>query len=143
MKAIYIAQKMRTNFPLRISSVNVTKSAVSYGFDHIYWKLHFLCSIILEETISCLTWYVASQLTSWNASKLQVNKDRFFSRISPLHNFDTLSPFPCAFSFWYLRNLGILNEEIVTWRKCRVSHAKCYAINVGKSSVHYMSRKPQ
>ena len=26
------------SFPLRIYSVNVTKSAVSYGFDHIYWR---------------------------------------------------------------------------------------------------------
>ena len=26
------------SFPLRISSVNVTKSAVSCGFGHIYWK---------------------------------------------------------------------------------------------------------
>ena len=26
------------SFPLKISSVNVTKSAVSCGFDHIYWK---------------------------------------------------------------------------------------------------------
>ena len=36
-------------FSLRISSVNVTKSAVSCGFGHIYWrnpewKFHFLCS---------------------------------------------------------------------------------------------------
>ena len=26
------------SFPLRVSSVNVTKSAVSCGFDHIYWR---------------------------------------------------------------------------------------------------------
>ena len=26
------------NFPLRISSLNVTKSAVSSGFGHIYWR---------------------------------------------------------------------------------------------------------
>ena len=26
------------SFPLRISSVNVTKSAVSYGFGYIYWR---------------------------------------------------------------------------------------------------------
>ena len=26
------------SFPLRISSVNVTKSAVSCGFGHIYWR---------------------------------------------------------------------------------------------------------
>ena len=37
------------SFPFRISSINVTKSAVSCGFDHIYQKilsgkLHFLCS---------------------------------------------------------------------------------------------------
>ena len=35
------------NFPLRIPSVNLTESAVSCGFGHIYWrnpqKLHFLC----------------------------------------------------------------------------------------------------
>ena len=30
------AQKMK--FPFRISSVNVTKSAVSCGFGHIYWR---------------------------------------------------------------------------------------------------------
>ena len=35
------------SFPLKISSVNVTKSAVSCGFGLIYWrKLHFLCSVI-------------------------------------------------------------------------------------------------
>ena len=28
------------NFPLAISSVNVTKSAVSCGFGHIYWRNH-------------------------------------------------------------------------------------------------------
>ena len=37
------------SFPLRISPVKVTKSAVSCGFDHIYWrnpywKTSFLCS---------------------------------------------------------------------------------------------------
>ena len=36
------------SIPLRISSVNVTKSAVNYGFRHIYWenpswKSSFLC----------------------------------------------------------------------------------------------------
>ena len=31
------AQK-KWSFPLRISSVNVTKSTVSFRFDHIYWK---------------------------------------------------------------------------------------------------------
>ena len=45
------------SFPLRISSVNVTKSAVSCGFDHTYedilnGKLHFLCS----ENSSIVKW---------------------------------------------------------------------------------------
>ena len=39
----------KLSFPVRISSVNVTKSSVPCGFGHIYWKilngkLHFLCS---------------------------------------------------------------------------------------------------
>ena len=37
------------SFPLEISSVIVTKSTVSCGFRHIYWRnlqeLHFLCSV--------------------------------------------------------------------------------------------------
>ena len=30
--------RKKWSFPLRVSSVNVTKSAVSCGFGHIYWK---------------------------------------------------------------------------------------------------------
>ena len=42
------------SFPLRISSVKVTKSAWNCGFDHIYWrnfkeKPHFLCSDISKH----------------------------------------------------------------------------------------------
>ena len=33
------------NFPLTIFSVNVTKSAVSCGFGHIYWRNPFLRDI--------------------------------------------------------------------------------------------------
>ena len=28
----------KSSFPLRISSINVAKSAVSSGFGHIYWR---------------------------------------------------------------------------------------------------------
>ena len=39
------------NFPLRNSSVNVTKSAGDFGFGHIYWKnpsweTSFFCSVV-------------------------------------------------------------------------------------------------
>ena len=45
------------SFLLRISSVNVTKSAVSCGFGHFYWeifkgKLYFLCSEVFSRTSS-------------------------------------------------------------------------------------------
>ena len=32
------SQHKKWSFPVRISSANVTKSAVSYGFGHIYWR---------------------------------------------------------------------------------------------------------
>ena len=43
-------------FPLRISSVNVTKSVVSRGFGHIYWrnpkwKTLFFCAVSLAHTV--------------------------------------------------------------------------------------------
>ena len=37
-KSNWFALHKKRSFPLRISSVNVTKSAVSCGFGHIYWK---------------------------------------------------------------------------------------------------------
>ena len=48
-----MALHKKWSFLLRISSVNVTKSTVSFGFGHIYrrnpqWKkLHFLCSVVI------------------------------------------------------------------------------------------------
>ena len=47
---IFISLHKKWSFPLRISSVNVTKSAVFLGFCHIYrrnpwWKTSFLCSV--------------------------------------------------------------------------------------------------
>ena len=42
------------SFQLRISSINVTKSVVSCGFGHIYWrtlkwKTSFFCAVLKEE----------------------------------------------------------------------------------------------
>ena len=34
----HVTLHKKWSFPWRISPVNVTKSAVSYGFDHIYWR---------------------------------------------------------------------------------------------------------
>ena len=44
------AQKMKFFTTVRISTVNVTKSAVSYGFGHIYWRLK---KSLMENFIIC------------------------------------------------------------------------------------------
>ena len=48
------------SFPLRISSVNVAKSAVSCGFGHIYWrnpqwKTSFFVQWILKKTVKLIS----------------------------------------------------------------------------------------
>ena len=48
---LFVILHKKRSFPLRISWVNVTKSAVPCGFGHIYWrnpswKPHFLCYVI-------------------------------------------------------------------------------------------------
>ena len=59
----------KSSFPLRISSVNVTKSAVSWGSGHIYWrnpewKTYFLCSVytacllLMGENLSQIMFYI-------------------------------------------------------------------------------------
>ena len=35
---IYTTLHKKWSFPLSISAVNVTKSGVSFGFGHIYWR---------------------------------------------------------------------------------------------------------
>ena len=42
-------KSMAVHKNLRISSVNVTKSAVSYGFGHIYWR-------VLDGKLFCSVW---------------------------------------------------------------------------------------
>ena len=65
------------SFPLRISSVNVTKSAVNCAFGHIYWrkilneKLFFVQCCIFD--ICCCNWY-----DTWWFSKLGTYEDDFY-----------------------------------------------------------------
>ena len=40
------------SFPLKTSSVNVTKSSASCRFGHIYWR-----SILMENLIFCILWH--------------------------------------------------------------------------------------
>ena len=56
---LFLALLKKWGLPLRISSVNVTKSAGNCGFGHIYWrnlngKLHFLCSVVYISFLSSL-----------------------------------------------------------------------------------------
>ena len=64
------------SFPLRISSVNVTKSAVSCGFGHIYWrKSQWKTSYFVQCYISAFPrrgWWAFSSIT--NTKKEKVTK---------------------------------------------------------------------
>ena len=69
------AQKMK--FPLRISSVNVTKSAVYGGFGHIYWrssygKLNFLCSAsVVAMNKLGKVWFHSTFLVEFHGSSIR------------------------------------------------------------------------
>ena len=68
----FTAQKW--NFPLRISSVNVTKSAGNCAFVHIYWrnpneKLYFLCSVCLNN-LSLVIWIYNFFMNFTQSSKI-------------------------------------------------------------------------
>ena len=52
-RKVILTPHERWRFPLKVSSVNVTKSAVSCRFGNIYWgilseKLYFLCSVSIK-----------------------------------------------------------------------------------------------
>ena len=50
---LLVSLHKKWSYPLRISSVNLTKSAANSGFGHIYWrnlngKLRFLCRVLFS-----------------------------------------------------------------------------------------------
>ena len=67
----------KRSFPLRISSVNVTKFAVSCGFGHIYWrnpewKTSFFCAVWFYKTTKRLLQFVRKVLYFTNSNYLNV-----------------------------------------------------------------------
>ena len=72
-KALWQCTK-KWSFPLRISSVNVTKSAVSCGFGHIYWR-----NPIIENFIFCAVQYLSrvSKNRYKDVTKMQIIPNRW------------------------------------------------------------------
>ena len=53
----YISLHKKWSFPLRISSVNLTKSAVSCGFGHIYWRNPSWKTSFFVQCLVLLRWF--------------------------------------------------------------------------------------
>ena len=82
------------SFPLRISSVNVTKSAASCGFGHIYWRNPQCKSSFFVQWIIKIIWEISLLFDFWKTwqpcAKLRCKKDtetkiRFGSKFTTLH----------------------------------------------------------
>ena len=57
------------SFPLRLSSVNMTKSAVSCRFGHIYWRNHNWKTSLFAQC----KWYGSQKKNSKEVKKLYIN----------------------------------------------------------------------
>ena len=90
LQAMYITLHKKWSFPLRISSVNVTKSSVSCGFGHIYWR-NSQRSIQPTFLLFLKPWW-AQQVFK----KLRNNLLNFLN-FRPLWNVDSFD--------WYKRNI--------------------------------------
>ena len=86
----------KLSFPLRISSVNVTKYAVSCGFGHIYWRNHQWKTSFFVQWYP--TFFVAGFKFSWTFLRLpfsifnklySASRDLLFANLFKLifHNF--------------------------------------------------------
>ena len=117
--------RKKFSFPLRISSVNVTNSAVSCRFGHICWrnrngKLHFLCNQNLELCWNTLFFLDVNVLEtvprSWSVKYLH-----WKSLINSLENNYAGVPF--------LIRLQAAGSRLATLWKKRLLH-KCFPANV-------------
>ena len=86
------------SFPLTISSVNVTKSTVSCGFGHIYWrnpqwKTLFLCRVFSNKLILFPHYHSSVRSRNLNTVKLLIE-----SKVA------ACSSVACKFSNWNFPN---------------------------------------
>ena len=111
------------NFPLRISSVNVTKSAVSCGFDHIYWRnSQWKTSFFVQWKISNTCF---QQSLCLDYSNLQERRN-----ISKLYMIVREHIFPvyglrneCSWQY-FLQTKEVPNENSLGWNKVSGCHTK-------------------
>ena len=129
------------SFPLRISSVNVTKSAENCGFGHMYWRNHqwktwFLCSEVhLKQFPNLKPWGhdAVSSCACIATLHVRVKLHRVWSKNDqqPANTITSIlksgqilpySSFPESFltdSFWKLQNICDKFCNLVQWALLR------------------------
>ena len=91
----YATLHKKWSFPLRISSVNVTKSTVSFGFGYILLKKSLMANFIscaVQETIFLVKFLIkANEIVKKAEINIMVNWELYFHTTSTIFDF----PFFC------------------------------------------------
>ena len=124
---LLVSLHKKWSFPLRISSVNVTKSAVFYGFGHIYWWNPKWKISYFVQGLCCVVWYLFSVFIVFifafgrffqeysEAATRDILWEKVFLEISQIHR-KTPVPEPLFNKVAGLRPATLLKKRL--WPSC-------------------------
>ena len=124
---LLVSLHKKWSFPLRISSVNVTKSAVFYGFGHIYWWNPKWKISYFVQCLCCVVWYLFSVFIVFifafgrffqeysEAATRDILWEKVFLEISQIHR-KTPVPEPLFNKVAGLRPAALLKKRL--WPSC-------------------------
>ena len=124
---LLVSLHKKWSFPLRISSVNVTKSAVFYGFGHIYWWNPKWKISYFVQCLCCVVWYLFSVFIVFifafgrffqeysEAATRDILWEKVFLEISQIHR-KTPVPEPLFNKVAGLRPATLLKKRL--WPSC-------------------------
>ena len=124
---LLVSLHKKWSFSLRISSVNVTKSAVFYGFGHIYWWNPKWKISYFVQGLCCVVWYLFSVFIVFifafgrffqeysEAATRDILWEKVFLEISQIHR-KTPVPEPLFDKVAGLRPATLLKKRL--WHSC-------------------------
>ena len=124
---LLVSLHKKWSFSLRISSVNVTKSAVFYGFGHIYWWNPKWKISYFVQCLCCVVWYLFSVFIVFifafgrffqeysEAATRDILWEKVFLEISQIHR-KTPVPEPLFNKVAGLRPATLLKKRL--WPSC-------------------------
>ena len=132
LRFTFLLLQKKWSFPLKISSVNMTKpDLIIFTEEILNGKLHFWCSVKCYH----LFFWMANSVSKFDVLQITWNLIQVYIALRWLQYWYLFLPFCCHSSFWANLVLWYLEGQRKTLHKKRSFPLKISSVNVIKSAV--------